>query len=49
MAIVLALLLFALLFGGAGLAVEGLRVLLIIGLVLLIASAFTGYRHYGSR
>lgn len=49
MGIVLALLLFALLFGGLGLFTEGLRVLLIVGLVLLIASAFTGYRHYGHR
>ncbi len=44
MALVLILLLLALLVGGAGLAMEGLQWLLIIALVLLIASAFTGYR-----
>lgn len=49
MGLVLALVLLALLFGGVGLAAEGLRVLLIVGLVLLIASAFTGYHHRSSR
>jgi uncharacterized membrane protein YtjA (UPF0391 family) len=49
MTLVLALLLFALLFGGIGLAAEGLRILLIVGLVLLIASAFTGIRYRGTR
>jgi len=44
MGIVLILLLLALLFGGIGLFVEGLKWLLIIALILLIVSAFTGYR-----
>lgn len=44
MGLVLLLLILALLFGGAGLFVEGLKWLLIIALVLLIAGAFTGYR-----
>jgi hypothetical protein len=34
----------ALLFGGVGLFAEGLKWLLIIALVLLVASFFTGYR-----
>jgi hypothetical protein len=49
MAFVALLLLFALVFGGVGLFAEGLKWLLIIGLVLLIASAFTGYRGYTHR
>ena len=44
MGLVLLLLLLALLFGGVGLAVEGLKWLLIVALVLLVASFFTGYR-----
>lgn len=44
MSIVIALLLLALLFGGFGLFVEGLKWLLIIALVLFVASFFTGYR-----
>ena len=44
MGLVLVLLLLALLVGGAGLAIEGLKWLLIIALVLMIASAFTGFR-----
>ena len=44
MGLVLLLLLLALLFGGIGLAVEGLKWLLIIALVLLVVSFFTGYR-----
>lgn len=44
MGLVILLLVLALLFGGAGLVVEGLKWLLIIALVLLIAGAFTGYR-----
>jgi hypothetical protein len=46
--LVLALLVLALLFGGVGLAAEGLKWLLIIGLVLLVASAFS-YRGYSRR
>jgi hypothetical protein len=38
------LLILALLFGGVGLFVEAARWALIIALVLLIVSAFTGYR-----
>lgn len=44
MGLVVVLLLLALLFGGVGLFVEGLKWLLIIALVLLLVSAFTGYR-----
>ncbi len=44
MGLVLILLLLALLFGGIGLFIEGLKWLLIIALVLLVVSAFTGYR-----
>ena len=43
MSLVVLLLILALLFGGVGLFVEGLTWLLIIGLVLLVASMFTGY------
>ncbi|MBW3664062.1 MAG: hypothetical protein KY469_13250 [Actinobacteria bacterium] len=44
MGLVLLLLLLALLFGGVGLFVEGLKWALIIALALVIASAVTGYR-----
>ena len=44
MGLVVLLLILALLFGGVGLAVEGLKWLLIIALVLLVVSFFTGYR-----
>ncbi len=44
MGVVILLLVLALLFGGAGLAIEGLKWLLIIALVLLVVGAFTGYR-----
>jgi hypothetical protein len=44
MGLVVLLLLLALLFGGLGLFVEGLKWLLIIGLVLLVIGAVTGYR-----
>src|SRR3954465_8450608 len=46
--LVVLLLLLALLFGGVGLFVEGLKWLLIIALVLVVASALTGYRGRGS-
>ena len=42
MGLVLLLLILALVFGGAGLFVEGLKWALIIALALVIASAFTG-------
>jgi hypothetical protein len=48
MALVVFLLLLALVFGGAGLFVEGLKWALIIALALVIASAFTGSRAYRS-
>jgi hypothetical protein len=48
MGLVLALLLVALLFGGAGLFVEGLQWLLVIALVLFIVGAFTGNSRRGS-
>ena len=47
MGLVVLLLLLALLFGGLGLFVEGLKWALIIALVLLIVGAFTGYRGRG--
>ena len=47
MALIVVLLLLALLLGGAGLAVEGLKWLLIIALVLLVAGAFSGYSYRG--
>jgi hypothetical protein len=42
--LVLLLLILALLFGGVGLFVEGLKWLLIIALILLLVGAVTGYR-----
>ena len=44
MGLVVLLLILALLFGGAGLFIEGLKWLIIIALVLFVASFFTGYR-----
>lgn len=44
MGLVVLLLILALLFGGFGLFVTGLKWLLIVALVLLVASFFTGYR-----
>ncbi len=44
MGLVVLLLILALIFGGFGLFVEGLKWLLIIALVLLIIGAFTGFR-----
>ena len=44
MGLVVALLILALLIGGLGLFVEGLKWLLIIALILFVASFFTGYR-----
>lgn len=44
MGLVVALLILALLFGGAGLFVEGLKWALIVALVLLVAGALTGTR-----
>ena len=44
MGLVVLLLLLALLFGGLGLFVEGLKWALIIALVLLVVGAITGYR-----
>ncbi len=44
MGLVLLLIVLALLFGGVGLFVEGLKWALVIALALLLAGAFTGYR-----
>ncbi len=44
MGVVLLLLVLALLFGGLGLFVEGLKWALIIAVALLLLGAFTGYR-----
>lgn len=49
MGIALAILLLALLLGGVGLFVEALRWVLIIAVVLLLISAFTGYRGRSTR
>lgn len=49
MGLVVLLLILVLLFGGVGLFVEGLRILLIIAGILLIVSLVTGYRSYGGR
>lgn len=47
MGLALLLLLLALVLGGVGLFVEALRWVLIVAVVLLIVSAFTGYRGRG--
>ncbi len=44
MSVVVLLLILALLFGGVGLFVEGLKWVLIIALVLIVASVITGSR-----
>ena len=44
MGVVLLLLLLALIFGGMGLFVEGLKWALIVALILVVVSAFSGYR-----
>jgi hypothetical protein len=49
MGLVVLLLILALLFGGLGLFVEGLKWLLIIALVMLVVSLFTGSRMGRSR
>jgi len=46
---IVAFLILTLLFGGVGLFMEGLKVLLIVAIVLAVASAFSGYRYYGRR
>ncbi len=48
MGLVALLLVLALIFGGLGLFVEGLKWLLIIALILFVVGAFTGYRGRGS-
>ena len=49
MGLVLLLVVLALVFGGVGLAVEALRWLLIIAVVLIVVSLFSGYRGRGRR
>lgn len=49
MGLVVLLLILALIFGGVGLFMEGLKILLIIAGILLIFSLLTGYRTYGRR
>ena len=49
MGLVVLLLLLALVFGGVGLFVEGLKWLLIIAVVLLVASIISGAFHAGPR
>ena len=49
MGLVLLLVVLALVFGGVGLAVEALRWLLIIAVVLVVVSLFSGYRGRGRR
>jgi hypothetical protein len=48
-ALVVVLLLLALVFGGIGLFVEGLKWVLIIALVLVVLGAVSGYRGRGSQ
>lgn len=48
MGLALLLLILALVLGGVGLFVEALRWVLIVAVVLLIVSAFTGYRGRGT-
>jgi hypothetical protein len=45
MGLVVVLLILALLFGGLGLFIEGLKWALIIALVLFVVGALTGYRN----
>lgn len=47
MGLLVALLILALIFGGVGLLIEGLRWALIIALVLLVASFFSGFAGRG--
>jgi hypothetical protein len=47
MGVALLIVLLALLLGGVGLAVEALRWLIIVGIVLLLVGAFTGWRGRG--
>jgi hypothetical protein len=47
MGLVVLLLVLALLFGGVGLFVEGLKWALLIALVLVVVSAFSGYSARG--
>jgi hypothetical protein len=49
MGLVLLLLVLALVFGGVGLFVEGLKWALILALALVIAGALTGSHHYRRR
>ena len=49
MGVALLIVLLALLLGGVGLAVEALRWVLIVAVVLLIVGALTGYRGRGAR
>lgn len=49
MGLVVLLLVLALIFGGVGLFVEGLKILLLIAAVLFVVSLLTGYRSYGGR
>ena len=44
MGLVILLLILALIFGGVGLFVEGLKWALIVALVLIVISAFSGFR-----
>ena len=48
MGLVVLLLILALLLGGAGLFMEGLKWLLVIALILFVASFFTGFRTRGT-
>lgn len=49
MGLVVLLLVLALIFGGVGLFMEGLKILLVIAGILLIFGLLTGYRSYGRR
>jgi len=49
MGLVIGLLLVALLFGGVGLLVEGLRILLVVALVAAVIGMFAGWRTHAHR
>lgn len=49
MGVVIVLLLLALVFGGVGLFITGLKWALIVALILVVASAFSGWSGYRRR
>ena len=49
MGLVLLILILALAFGGLGIFIEGLKWALVVGLVLLVVGAFSGYTYRSGR